>query len=114
MTPTSTIPSKLTNANGRVFTVRVVRKGDRYGLDHCLVNESATMVEFYDATYAGKRGFDREGQFVSRYFVSTLLEDSNRLEAGLSLDGGIVEWTIDGEALAPLLVALRNLDLETP
>ena len=30
------------------FNVRVVRTGDAYGLNDCLINDGAPLVEFYD------------------------------------------------------------------
>ena len=86
-----------TNSAGRTFTVRIVRKGDTYGRDRCLTHEDdATLVEFYDATYAGKTGFDAEGQFVARYYAETLLA---RDYHALHLDFGVPAWTIDADAM---------------
>lgn len=81
---------------GRRFTAKIVDVGDRYGRNKCLTNDGDPMVEFYDATYAGNPGFDAEGQFVSRYYIATIL---GRDGFGLDLDGGIPVWTIDAEAM---------------
>lgn len=65
---------QVTNDKGRKFNVKVLFKGDTYGLNKCLTHEKEDpLVEFYDATYAGAEDFDPEGQFVSRYFVDTIL-----------------------------------------
>jgi hypothetical protein len=90
--------TKTTNSAGRTFTVRIVRKGDTYGRDRCLTHEDdATLVEFYDATYAGNTGFDAEGQFVARYYAETLLaRDGNH---ALHLDFRVPAWTIDAEGM---------------
>lgn len=88
------------NDAGRPFHVRVVRAGGRYGLDDCLTfpdsaferrqcDAGDTLVEFYDATYAGDPRFGDLGQFVSRYYASTLREAADR---GVLLDGGVPAW----------------------
>ena len=78
----------------RRWRVRFVRKGDRYGLNHCLTHEEAEpLVEFYDRKNAGDT-FPDEGQFVSRYYVSTLLK---RRGGRLHLDGGIEAWCISAD-----------------
>ena len=79
------------------FAVRVVRKGDNYGLNGCLTHdEENPLVEFYDAEY----DFTKYGQFVSRYYVSTIVEDENRLiQNGLNLDGGIAKWSLTGDQM---------------
>lgn len=70
------------------FNVRIVRKGDHYGLDFCLTHsKDEPLVEFYDARYP----HTEFGQFVTRYYVSTILE---RERNGLCLDGGIPEWSV--------------------
>jgi hypothetical protein len=97
-------------AHQALFTMRVVGAGDRYGKDMRLTyaprleegqqpGPEALLVEFYDLRWK----FDHEvledgtkgpalGQFVSRYYLNTLLEkDSSGLSAfdrGLLLDGG--------------------------
>jgi hypothetical protein len=87
------------------FSVVLVRKGDRYGLENCLTHEKDDpMVEFYDADYAGKPYFTKVGQFVSRYYLSTLTE---RPVAGLCLDGGIPKWSIAAGPLADALKAVK-------
>jgi len=71
------------------FNVKVLKKGDTYGLNKCLTHEDERpVVEFYDA----RHDFDPEGQFVSRYYVETLLEDE---EGGLDLMGYEPSWKLD-------------------
>ena len=76
------------------FNVRVVNKGDKYGRDFVLTHEEdKPLVEFYDSRYP----HTEFGQFVSRYYVSTLLGEDKygRAEGGLCLDGGNAnEWTV--------------------
>ena len=80
------------------FNVRVVNTGDTYGLDDCLVNNGAELVEFYDKRYM----HTSRGQFVSRYYVSTLLR-GNGYPNGLCLDGRVDEWVVSGDGMAQVL-----------
>lgn len=94
---------------GRPWRVRFLRKGDRYGRDRCLTHdELEPMVEFYDRKFAGGQSnwghsFPDEGQFVSRYYLSSLLKcKSSLLEpegGGLNLDGGIEAWSISAKGM---------------
>ena len=70
------------------FNVRIVRKGDRYGRDDMFAHDQdAPLVEFYDDRYHSQQG-DR-GQFVSRYYVYSLLEYTGQ---GLNLYVGEPAW----------------------
>jgi hypothetical protein len=86
---------KVTNDKFLRFNVKLVEVGATYGKDQCLTNTEKPLVEFYDATYAGKEGFDAEGQFISRYDVDSLLSNEKLLFSGLVLNGGIPEWRIN-------------------
>jgi len=78
------------NSNGVPFNSRIVKMGEKYGLDFCLTHdENEPLVEFYDARYP----HTEFGQFVSRYYYSTLSEDPGQ---GINLDGGIDDWFVDG------------------
>jgi len=82
--------------NGIHFHVRLVKQGEKYGLERCLTHDKTDpLVEFYDARYV--KGFEPLGQFVSRYYLSTLLERNN--DYGLCLDGGVPNWYVDEEAM---------------
>jgi hypothetical protein len=83
------------------FNVRVVNTGDKYGRDFCLTNDKAPMVEFYDTRYP----HTQYGQFVSRYYVDTLLE---RDTGGLCLDGGVPSWTVSAEDMATVRNFLKG------
>lgn len=97
---------QITSARGVPFNLRIVRHGDRYGLRDCLTHDSARpMVEFYDARYTDAQGFTPRGQFVSRYFVRTLLDGS---ASGLMLEGSEREWDIDGATMARVRDYLRG------
>lgn len=89
----------------RYFLVRVVAKGERYGLNDCMRHdEDDPMVEFYDLTYADAGGarFGPRGQFVSRYYLSNLAAPkSPRFGPGLLLHGNEPDiWVLDGPARA--------------
>lgn len=86
------------------FAVVLVREGDKYGRDNCLTHDGEPMVEFYDVRSAGKRGFTKLGQFVSRYYLKTLTE---RPVGGINLDGGVPEWTIAADPVAAALSAAK-------
>jgi hypothetical protein len=84
------------------FNVRVVFRGEGYGLNDSLINDKdVALVEFYD----NRHGTDR-GQFVSRYYASTLLENDNR---GLILDGGVPAWTVPVNDMALVREYLRSV-----
>lgn len=91
-----------TAENGIPFIARRVDKGDRYGMDYCLVHdETRAMIEFYDCRHA----HGPCGQFVSRYYWDTL-ENRNAVE-GLCLDGGHPEiWAVDWRSLQGVRKAL--------
>jgi hypothetical protein len=104
----SNVSPVVINPEGVPFRARLVFKGDRYGLDRCLVyDERSPMIEFYDARYASVRSkyctrprkhHDPEGYEVSSYYLSTFLgtvqwirgEPSTR--TGLSLEGSETDY----------------------
>ena len=99
---------EFTAANGIPFTIRIVFKGGQYGLNDCLVHDKAEpMIEFHDARYK-TRGFDPElGQFVTRYYLKTLLGldqwGSGNVRNGINLHLGEPNWKIDGETLVKIV-----------
>jgi hypothetical protein len=94
-----TLSITATNATGKVrFVVRILRKGDRYGLDDVLTwDKDRPGVEFYDARY----DHTRFGQFVSRYYVETIQAavPIGYATHGLDLMGHEPSWKIDGKAM---------------
>jgi hypothetical protein len=86
-------------SHGIPFHVRLVEKGDEYGLDRCLTyDKDEPMVEFYDARYVKK--FESIGQFVSNYYVTTLISrEYSDSRQGLQLQGDINDWYIDGKGM---------------
>lgn len=86
---------KIVNQNGRPFNVRLVKKGDTYGRGNSLVHEEVdSLVEFYDGSQCPER-FGEYGQFVARYYESTL-KDRKR-GVGLDLHGGVDGWEVSGD-----------------
>ena len=86
------------------FYVRVVRDGDKYGLNDCLTHGGEPMAEFYDTRY-DHAAWKGRGQFVQRYYVDTLLDGS---EGGLMLMGGVSEWSLSGEDMRTVREYLTN------
>lgn len=109
------IVARVVNDKGRAFNVRVIRKGDRYGLNDCLVHDKDDpLVEFWDATYEHDPRFTPGlGQFVSRYFLNTLTdEDGNGHELravprGIALCGHEPVWTVTGGNVADAIAAAQ-------
>jgi hypothetical protein len=95
------------NNKGREFFIRVVMKGDRYGLKDCLIHtENNPMIEFYDYTFSNHDHFGPRGQFVSRYYAETIAAIKDR---GLTLQGYEPLWTIDQKALKPVIKLASDL-----
>lgn len=98
----------ITNDAGIPFNVVRVQKGDRYGRNGVLVHEEDDpLIEFYDARHAHAE----HGQFVSRYYETTLLERAIA-GGGLLLDGGVPEWQVSEENITQ--VAQWIVGLEAP
>lgn len=95
----------VTTATGIPFRVRLVRPGQSWGRDATLVAAHDTVMVF-DARYPhhppmigsaheDRATTERNGQFVSSYYASTLREHGHG--AGLNLDTSSRDWRIDGE-----------------
>lgn len=110
--------TKVTAENGTEFTVRLMEKGDYYGRENCLTHDQIEpQIEFYDTAHpfcydfvgskdrAEAAGAERWGQFVSRYTLSTILADLATTR-GLCLQGGVLAWSIDGDALRTAIASL--------
>ena len=77
---------KILNDNNRPWSVVVVDN----------------KVKFYDARYE----HTIYGQFVSSYYVSTILEGDD----GLCLDGGVPDWKISAAAMSRIRAWLQDLE----
>ena len=76
-----------------IFNVRLVRQGEKYGRNDCLTHEHPeALVEFYDRRYPK---FGPLGQFVSRYYLSTLMA----AQGGLNMQGGVSAWQMSASEL---------------
>ncbi len=106
--------------NGRQFLVRIVFKGDRYGLGDALVHrDDEPLIEFYSRKHAsygesvtdpalpGFPGFGPRGQFCSRYNASVLAE--HRVGAGIMLAGDVPSWNVEASVLDPVIATARAL-----
>jgi hypothetical protein len=71
---------------------------------------SYALVEFYDR----RHDFEPDlGQFVSRYFADQVIGHNWRGEKptpGLSLNGGVPDWSVDGAAMDVIIRWLNQLD----
>jgi len=89
------------------WNVRIVKTGDKYGRAMCLTNDKAPMVEFYDSRYP----HTEYGQFVSRYYISTILSQDSRggeYSNGLCLDGRVAAWHVSAEDMAEVVSFLQG------
>jgi hypothetical protein len=90
------------------WNVRIVKTGDQYGRDMCLTNDKAPMVEFYDSRYP----HTEYGQFVSRYYISTILSQDKygyyQYPNGLCLDGRVPAWQVSAEDMVDVLYFLQG------
>lgn len=88
-----------------IFCVVLVRRGERYGRDNCLVHDrDDPLVEIYDSRYA-RPGFTTIGQFVSGYYLSTIRTHSG----GLALMGGMPEWTMTASEFEAMRVTVERV-----
>ncbi len=94
------------------WNVRIVNTGDTYGRAMCLTNDKAPMVEFYDVRYP----HTQYGQFVSRYYISTILSQDSRggeYSNGLCLDGRVPAWQVSAEDMAQAVTFLKEHNANT-
>lgn len=100
------------------WRVHVVAPGAHYGLNNCLIHDdSRSLIEFWDMSV--KKGDFPDGQFVSRYYVETLLEDKwgagpdELMQHGLCLDGDNADvWSISGAEMTKVYEWLRSRPYE--
>jgi hypothetical protein len=92
------------------FNIRIIRKGDAYGLNDCLTHEDADpMVEFYDPRHSNTKN-NPIGQFVSRYYLKTLLDGEDRLSThGLDLQGGVPDWKLSPSQMREIIETLKGV-----
>lgn len=83
------------NAHGTPFNVKIKEEQGKLG----------NIVEFYDARYTEK--FGSLGQFVSSYYVFTLLETGD-YPRGLCLDGGVPSWHVSSDNMDDVLNFIKD------
>lgn len=89
------------------FNVRIVHKGESYGRNNCLTHDQDDpLVEFYDARWQGRIPDWPLGQFVSRYYLSTLLQGSH--DRGLLLDASSPSWSVSPHGMRQVLDFIRS------
>jgi len=81
---------KIINDNGMIWAIEISGSG------------RSAKVAFYDTRYE----FSNLGQFVSRYYISTLLE--NGTDCGLDLYGGEPSWKISKQGMDRVRLFLRK------
>lgn len=93
--------------NNRIpFVARLVKPGDKLGQhDSYCVNEP--QVHIYDSRYNHNSHLGFVGQFVSGYYVATLLQDED-YPHGLCLDGGTQEWQLSKDNMHTLIEWLKE------
>jgi hypothetical protein len=109
---TTTTAPTFTADNGVTFAVRIVRPGEGYGRSRAVTNHTdQALVEMFDARYAGKNGFEAEGQIIAQYNLGSLLNDPDTLtNYGLNMHFGVPAWSIDGDTMGAILFHIeRNL-----
>lgn len=98
------------NQDGRQFAIRVIGKGDNYGRNRCLISEeNKQLVEFYDVEGSGAEGFDELGQFISRYYIETIMEIENY---GLNLYADVEEWSIEVDNIKKIQNWIETLKIK--
>lgn len=104
----SILVTRVVNDQGRVFNVVLVPIGGAYGRNALFLNEGReAMVEFYDAAVENDERFDKgRGQFITRYYLSTLTGRENNLQ-GLDLCGHVPEWKLTGQNVSEALAAIE-------
>jgi hypothetical protein len=82
-------------SNGIPFRALIIEQGDKFGLNDCLVNRnSVPIVQFFDRRY----NFSENGQFVSSYYISTLINRDKK--DALCLQGGVPDWNISAASMS--------------
>lgn len=88
------------------WMVRIVRRGEPYGKEYSMINTGKPLVEFYDLEQ-DKDSFPI-GQFVSSYYVDTLLDGNS----GLDLMGYVDKWKINSNCMKEVRDWISSLNLK--
>jgi len=95
----------VTATNGVPFRVVLLLDGKSDNFP-AASEQTEPQVEFYDLRYRNVRGFTPDGQFVSRYYLETLVGRDRRY--GLDLQGDVSDWTIDASTMVSVILWLRD------
>lgn len=97
------------NSFGVKFKVKIVKNGEKpYSKSGRLIHKGRTLVEFYDYNDLNPDG---NIQFVSSYYVSTLLSNPNGVDGGLCLDTGSSTWNLSKSNLEEVLIFIKEFDV---
>lgn len=96
----------LTNNQRIPFIARLVNPGDKFG-QHLNLSVSEAQVHIFDSRYNFNPQLGFVGQFVSAYYVATLLQDED-YPNGLQLDGGTEEWQLSKDNMTTLIEWLKE------
>jgi hypothetical protein len=101
--PTGTTVHVLDVDNGHGITFRVVLLPDGQSVNYPAASEITRrpLVEFYDTRFPQTP----DGQFVSRYYLDTLLTGR---QTGLNLQGDVPAWSIDDAGMTVVRRWLRQ------
>lgn len=90
------LPPNAGQSSGKRWKIRIVLPGGCYGRENCLFHvERDPLIEFWDMD-----SFNGEGQFVSRYYWSTLNKGRESLQrTGLDLQGDVPAWKVSGQLM---------------
>jgi hypothetical protein len=98
---------QVTNEAGRRFQVRCIRKGDRFGLNGCLIHDQEDpLIEFTDVTPAGGPGPVAEQGFMARFPARAILGRDDRMD--LWLVGQHIAWRLSPEQVRQVRDWLRG------
>jgi len=92
------------DSSNRSLNIRIVNKGEKYGLNRSLTHDQDDpLVEFYEAPYDQDHSqpYRALGQFISRYNAQTVLECAAG-NSGINLDGCEPNWHIGAENIVTI------------
>lgn len=91
----------------QVWVLRLIRQGEKYGQGSAIPHKDADpLVEFFDPRHP----HTDLGQFVSRYYASTLL--TRNPQDGILLDTGSEYWVLSKEGRSLVTDWLKSLGLD--
>ena|SRR5579875_3077543 len=94
-------------SNGIPFRVRIIEQGDKFGSNYCIINRNRVpIVHFYDRRYNSSGN----GQFISSYYLSTLLHKDTK--NGLCLQGGVPDWNISSASMSSVVSWLEEFAID--